>query len=159
MTLAYKFLDSPLGRIKLIADEKALVAILWPSERPNRVRVPELLLSEQHPVLLVAEQQLQEYFDGRRQAFSVPVEMRGTQFQRDVWQALLDIPFGETGTYAGVARQLGKPRAVRAVGAAIGRNPLCIVFPCHRVIGTSGKLTGFAGGLDAKRFLLELEHR
>lgn len=101
--------------------------------------------------------QLQEYFAGARSTFDLPFDMRGTAFQKQVWEQLLAIPYGETRSYGDIARRLGKPAANRAVGAANGRNPLSIVVPCHRVIGASGTLTGFAGGLDAKRVLLELE--
>jgi methylated-DNA-[protein]-cysteine S-methyltransferase len=109
--------------------------------------------------LLRTEKELEEYFAGKRDAFTVPLDMRGTQFQRQVWEALLAIPFGETRTYGQLANQLGNPKATRAVGAANGRNPLAILVPCHRVLGFSGKLTGFAGGLDAKAHLLHLEKR
>jgi methylated-DNA-[protein]-cysteine S-methyltransferase len=108
-------------------------------------------------VLAAAAQQLSEYFAGERRTFTLPLDAAGTPFQRQVWNALLTIPFGETRTYAQIAAQIGRARAVRAVGAANGRNPLGIVAPCHRVIGSSGALTGFAGGLDAKARLLALE--
>ena len=106
-----------------------------------------------------AEQQLTEYFAGRREDFSIDLDMAGTPFQRRVWEALLAIPFGQTKTYLDLARHLGNPQATRAVGAATGRNPLSIIVPCHRVIGSRGKLTGFAGGLDAKAYLLLMEQR
>jgi methylated-DNA-[protein]-cysteine S-methyltransferase len=117
----------------------------------------ELVEDPRHPVLLKAEQQLSEYFAGKRQVFTVALDMKGTAFQKKVWAALLTIPFGETRTYADIARQLGNPKACRAVGAANGRNPVSIIAPCHRAIGSDGSLTGFAGGLDAKRYLLALE--
>ena len=110
-----------------------------------------------HPVLLDTERELAEYFAGKRKTFSVPLDMRGTSFQKNVWHALLAIPFGETRSYGQLAKQLGSPQAMRAVGAANGRNPISIVVPCHRVIGSSGKLTGFAGGLETKAWLLTLE--
>src|SRR5262249_60006260 len=103
------------------------------------------------------ERQLGEYFAGRRKVFDLELDFAGTAFQKSVWQALLTIPFGETRSYAEVARQIGNPAAVRAVGAANGRNPISIVAPCHRVIGSTGKLTGFAGGLDVKARLLAHE--
>jgi methylated-DNA-[protein]-cysteine S-methyltransferase len=115
--------------------------------------------SADQPVLLKAETQLTEYFAGKRERFELPLVMRGTPFQRSVWELLLAIPFGETRSYGELAKQLGNPRATRAVGAANGRNPLSIVAPCHRVIGSTGKLTGFAGGLKAKEHLLRLERR
>ncbi len=157
MSLAYKTIDSPVGQLKLVASEKGLVAILWENDNPRRVRLAELVANEKHPVLLETERQLREYFSGKRKAFSVALDIRGTRFQKDVWAALLAIPFGETRSYGQLAKQLGNPRASRAVGAANGRNPVSIIVPCHRVIGSSGKLTGFAGGLDTKAHLLGLE--
>ena len=157
MSLAYKTMESPTGKLKLVASDQGLVAILWENDSPRRVRLSELRADEKHPVLLETERQLGEYFAGKRQTFSVALDMRGTRFQKDVWEALLAIPFGETRSYGQLAKQLGNPQATRAVGAANGRNPLSIVVPCHRVIGSSGKLTGFAGGLAAKAQLLSLE--
>jgi methylated-DNA-[protein]-cysteine S-methyltransferase len=157
MNLAYKIIDSPIGKLKLVASDKGLVAILWENDSPRRVRLSELVANEQHPILVQTERQLGEYFAGKRKTFSVALDVRGTRFQRDVWEALLAIPFGETRSYGQLAKQLGNPRATRAVGAANGRNPVSIIVPCHRVIGSSGKLTGFAGGLDAKAHLLGLE--
>jgi methylated-DNA-[protein]-cysteine S-methyltransferase len=121
------------------------------------VRLRIVGADERNPILVATEQQLGEYFAGRRTAFDLTVDFSGTEFQRKVWHALLTIPFGETRTYAQIARQIGNPAAVRAVGAANGKNPISIVAPCHRVIGSNGKLTGFAGGLDAKAYLLRLE--
>jgi methylated-DNA-[protein]-cysteine S-methyltransferase len=157
MSLAYKMIESPIGKLKLVASDKGLVAILWKNDRPHRVRLSELVENEQHPVLVATERQLGEYFAGKRKTFSVALDMRGTRFQKDVWEALLAIPFGETRSYGQLAKQLGNPRATRAVGAANGRNPVSIIVPCHRVIGSSGKLTGFAGGLETKAHLLSLE--
>jgi methylated-DNA-[protein]-cysteine S-methyltransferase len=157
MSLVYKMMESPIGKLKLVASDKGLVAILWENDRPSRVRLGELVEDGGHPVLVETERQLGEYFAGRRREFSVALDMRGTRFQRDVWEALLAIPFGETRSYGQLARQLGNQRATRAVGAANGRNPVSIIVPCHRVIGSSGKLTGFAGGLDVKARLLNLE--
>jgi len=110
-------------------------------------------------VLTETQRQIDEYFNGQRQQFCVPLELAGTPFQQRVWSALLQIPYGQTRSYAQIARQIGTPDAVRAVGAANGRNPVSIVVPCHRVIGSTGKLTGFAGGLEAKAQLLSLEAR
>jgi methylated-DNA-[protein]-cysteine S-methyltransferase len=114
-------------------------------------------MNNEHAILVQAEKESNEYFAGKRSEFIVPLDVRGTPFQRQVWKALLSIPFGQTRTYGQVAVQLGNPKATRAVGAANGRNPLAIVVPCHRVIGFSGKLTGFADGLEAKAHLLNLE--
>jgi methylated-DNA-[protein]-cysteine S-methyltransferase len=157
MSLAYKFIQSPVGKLKLMASNEGLVAILWENDKPSRVRFPDPVEDAGHPLLKKTEQQLEEYFAAKRKAFSIPLEMRGTKFQKDVWHALLAIPFGETRSYGELAKQLGNPNATRAVGAANGRNPLSIVVPCHRVIGASGKLTGFGGGLHVKAQLLGLE--
>ncbi len=108
-------------------------------------------------MLLETERQLNDYFSGKRKSFSMKLDFRGTVFQKKVWAALLTIPFGETRSYGQIARQINKPKAVRAVGAANGKNPISIIAPCHRVIGATGKLTGFAGGLEAKATLLALE--
>ncbi len=157
MSLSYKLLDSPIGKLKLVASDQGLVAILWEKDNPRRVRLGDLIENGQHPILVRTAAQLKEYFAGERREFTVPLDMRGTPFQRRVWEALLGIPFGETRSYGQLAVQLGNPRATRAVGAANGRNPVAIIAPCHRVIGFSGKLTGFAGGLEAKALLLNLE--
>ena len=157
MSYAYKIMKSPVGKLKLVASDKGLVAILWENDKPHRVRLSPASEDKNHPVLLEAERQLDNYFAGKRNPFSLKLDFHGTDFQKRVWQALLTIPFGETRSYAEIARQIKKPKAVRAVGAAIGRNPVSIVTPCHRVIGSSGKLTGFAGGLDVKARLLALE--
>ncbi len=159
MSLTYKLMRSPVGELKLIASDKGLVAVLWENDPPRRVKVGEMVEDRRHPVLAETERQLGEYFAGKRQDFSVRLDMRGTTFQRDVWRALQEIPFGETRSYLDLAKRLGNPKATRAVGAANGRNPLSIVVPCHRVIGSSGKLTGFAGGLEVKARLLGLEGR
>jgi len=155
--LAYKLVTSPIGMLKLVASTKGLVAILWENDKPRRVRLAGEVEEALHPVLVRTEIELSEYFAGKRDKFSVPLDMRGTTFQKQVWQALLAIPFGETRTYSNLANRLGNPAATRAVGAANGRNPIAIVVPCHRVIGATGSLTGFAGGLQAKAHLLNLE--
>ncbi len=155
--LYFTYLDSPVGRLKLVAHETALVAVLWENDDPLRVRLGAMQEVATHPVLMKACQQLQAYFEGTRDVFDVPLAFVGTAFQKDVWAALLTIPYGETRSYAAIATQIGRPAAVRAVGAANGRNPLSILAPCHRVIGSNGALTGFAGGLAAKTFLLKLE--
>jgi methylated-DNA-[protein]-cysteine S-methyltransferase len=159
MSLSYNTIESPVGRLKLVASDQGLVAILWDNENPRRVRLNELTADDRHPVLLETEQRLAEYFAGRRKIFSIPLDMRGTPFQNSVWEALLAIPFGQTRSYGQLASQLGNPQASRAVGAANGRNPIAIIVPCHRLIGSSGKLTGFAGGLAAKAHLLNLERQ
>lgn len=152
-----KVIDSPVGQLKLVASERGLAAILWENDNPRRVPLGEVLESDDHPILLETERQLREYFAGQRKEFALPLDFRGTEFQRRVWAALLTIPFGETRSYAQIAQQIGCPAAVRAVGAANGRNPLSIIAPCHRVVGSNGKLTGFAGGLENKAQLLSME--
>jgi len=152
-----KWVDSPVGPLKLVASEAGLAAILWKNDRPGRVRLDPVIEDPMHPVLRQTERQLEEYFAGQRKAFDLPLDFAGTDFQRRVWAALLTIPFGETRSYAQIAKQVGSPDAVRAVGAANGRNPISIIAPCHRVIGSSGQLTGFAGGLEVKAQLLALE--
>lgn len=159
MSYACKTVDSPVGQLKLVARQSKLAAILWENDKPNRVRLGALREDPQHPVLLDAERQLAEYFAGKRDRFDLPLDFAGTEFQKQVWNALLTIPYGETRSYRDIARQIGREQAVRAVGAANGRNPLSIVAPCHRVVGASGALTGFAGGLHAKALLLALENR
>ena len=153
----YTRMATPVGTLTLVATARGVAAILWENDRPSRV--PLHLLSEEknHPVLVEAGRQLGEYFDGRRKEFALALDVSGTPFQRAVWNALSTIPFGETRSYADIAVQIGSPKAVRAVGAANGRNPVSIVVPCHRVIGSSGALTGFAGGLDIKAQLLAFE--
>jgi methylated-DNA-[protein]-cysteine S-methyltransferase len=157
MRLFTTTLPSPVGTLTLVASDFGLAAILWEKDNPARLRLGPLEPAPEHPVLVQAASELGEYFVGTRTTFSVPLEMIGTDFQKSVWQALLTIPFGETRSYLQIATQLGNPKATRAVGAANGRNPLSIIAPCHRVIGTNGALTGFAGGLEAKAWLLELE--
>ena len=124
---------------------------------PIFVPLASVSADKDHPVLLETERQLNDYFSGKRQSFSLELDFEGTAFQKKVWSALLTIPFGETRSYGQIAKQINKPNAVRAVGAANGKNPISIVAPCHRVIGSTGKLTGFAGGLEAKASLLALE--
>ena len=157
MTYYSKTIWSPVGELTLVADDRGLAAILWENDSPDRVRLGALTEKADHPVLVETERQLAEYFAGERRAFDVPLSFAGTDFQKRVWAALLAIPFGETRSYGEIADQLGNPGASRAVGAANGRNPISIIAPCHRVVGSTGKLTGFAGGLEAKRFLLDLE--
>lgn len=157
MTYNYKKMPSPVGELTLIASDKGLAAILWEDDKPDRVPLNPLVENPQHPVLVETERQLAEYFAGKRQKFTVELDFKGTEFQQKVWQALCTISFGETRTYGQIAVQVGSPQAVRAVGAANGRNPISIIAPCHRVIGMNGKLTGFAGGLKAKAHLLALE--
>jgi methylated-DNA-[protein]-cysteine S-methyltransferase len=152
-----KTMPSPVGRLTLVASDAGLAAVLWENDDPKRVPLAIADEDARHPVLREAERQLNEYFANARTAFNLPLDFHGTDFQKQVWAALLTIPFGETRSYGEIARALGKPGAMRAVGAANGRNPISIIAPCHRVIGADGRLTGFAGGLKAKAHLLALE--
>lgn len=157
MNYVHKMMGSPLGTLTLVGGKDGLAAVLWEHDDPLRVRLDAGDRNDSHPVLVEAERQLTEYFEEKRTAFSIGLDLQGTSFQKSVWRALLDIPFGETRSYGSVATAIGEPRAVRAVGAANGRNPVSIIVPCHRVVGATGRLTGFAGGLEAKAYLLRLE--
>ena len=148
---------SPIGELTLVATDEALVAIRFPGEDDARARVPEPLSTTGHPILRAAKSQLDEYFAGRRRAFDLPLAPAGTPFQQAVWRALLAIPFGETRSYADIARAIGQPSATRAVGAANGRNPLPIVLPCHRVVRSDGTYGQYRGGPEAKHALLTME--
>ena len=154
-----KTVASPVGELTLIATDAGLSALLWPNDDPKRVRVGERAAAPEHPILVRAERELRAYFAGERTSFTVPLDAAGTEFQKKAWAALLTIPYGETRSYGELARQIGNPKASRAVGAANGRNPISIIVPCHRAIASDGALTGYAGGLDAKRHLLALEAR
>ena len=142
------FYDSPIGPMTLVQEGEALARLDF--DVPSQ---PE----EATPLLLEACRQLREYFTGERKVFALPLAPAGTEFQKKVWAALRDIPWGETRSYGDIARAIGKPTACRAVGMANGRNPLPVFIPCHRVIGTNGSITGYSGGLEKKRFLLRLE--
>lgn len=148
---------SPVGELTLVASDQGLRAILWAEERAGRVTLPERRSDPAHAVLAKTRAQLADYFAGERRHFDLPLDPVGTEFQKSVWAALIAIPYGETRSYAALAAAIGRPGASRAVGAANGRNPLSIVAPCHRVIGANGTLTGFAGGLAVKQWLLAHE--
>ncbi|MEO7051418.1 MAG: methylated-DNA--[protein]-cysteine S-methyltransferase [Rhodanobacter sp.] len=152
----YDEMDSPVGMLRLVADRQGLREIAFEHER-HPTPLDAGWVRAKTP-LRFARVQLDEYFAGKRQHFELPLHPVGTPFQLEVWEELRRIPYGVTISYGELARRIGKPRAVRAVGAANGRNPLPIVVPCHRVIGTDGSLTGFSGGLSIKRHLLGLEH-
>lgn len=153
----YKLIASPVGKLTLVARDGHLVAILWENDKPNRVRLGPMTSGDEEPVLLEAQAQLNEYFSGKRTQFELQLDFDGTPFQKQVWNALLTIPYGETRSYRQLATQLGNPKACRAVGAANGKNPISIVVPCHRVVGSNGALTGFAGGVEVKMTLIKLE--
>ena len=156
MEYVYMTMKSPVGELKLVARGEKLAAILWENDKPNRIRLGAMHEDTGSPVLVETARQLGEYFAGARTQFDVEMDFAGTEFQQQVWAALLTIPFGDTRSYSDIAHQIGRPAAVRAVGAANGKNPISIIAPCHRVIGMSGDLTGFAGGLHAKETLLML---
>jgi methylated-DNA-[protein]-cysteine S-methyltransferase len=159
MNYVNKTVKTPVGNLKVVASEKGIAAILWENDHPQRVRVAHGREDNDNEILLEAERQLNEYFAGTREKFSLPLDFSGTDFQKNVWNALLTIPYGETRSYGDIAAQVGNKRAVRAVGAANARNPISIIAPCHRVIGATGSLTGFAGGLENKATLLNLEKK
>ena len=150
-----------LGDVRLAASAKGLVGLWFDGQRHQPAQLdaaPAWPTDDAHPVLRAAAQQLQQFLRGERTRFDLPLDLSGgTPFQQAVWQALCDIPYGETVSYLQIAEAIGNPRAVRAVGAANGRNPLSIIVPCHRVIGRSGELTGYGGGIPIKRWLLALE--
>ncbi len=149
---------SPLGDVLLAATEQGLAGVWFVQGQRHMPDSSQWTTDEAHPTLLAAAQQLHDYFSGQRHNFDLPVQPAwGTPFQRAVWQALQRIPYAHTSTYGDIARYIGNPKAVRAVGAAIGQNPHTIVVPCHRIVGTNGALTGFAGGLDRKQHLLAHE--
>ena len=152
-------LASPVGPLTVLASDAGLRAVLWATDVPGQ-RVPwptETAEDPTHPVLRLAADQLSSYFDGDRRSFDVPLDLHGTVFQVKAWRSLATIGYGQTASYADQARLLGDPNKARAAGAANGRNPVSIILPCHRVVGARGELTGFAGGLDAKRRLLAFE--
>jgi methylated-DNA-[protein]-cysteine S-methyltransferase len=149
-------IDSPVGALSLVASNLALIALVWRRDS-HRSAFENAVENPNHPLLLETARQLREYFSASRRTFDLPLEFHGTDFQRRAWSALLTIPYGETRSYGQMAEQIGSPTAVRAIGAANGRNPISIIAPCHRVIGMNGDLTGFGGGLDAKAYLLSLE--
>ena len=155
-------ISSPLGPVRLAASPQGLCGLWFEGQRhapTERLDGPSAFAhAPEHPTLSAAAQHLQAYFAGKHTPFALPLDLSGgTDFQQSVWRGLLGIPVGQTSSYAALARTLGRPRAMRAVGAAVGRNPLSIVVPCHRVLGSDGTLTGYAGGLDRKKALLVLE--
>lgn len=159
MVLYQSPLTTPVGELSLIANTHQLLAVLWSSDTPKRVALAAMpqQRSFQHDILLQAAAELTEYFQGSRTHFTVPYGCLGTAFQQQVWHALAHIPYASLSNYAYIAKQLHQPQAARAIGNAVGKNPLSIIVPCHRVVGSTGRLTGFAGGLDNKQWLLQWE--
>jgi methylated-DNA-[protein]-cysteine S-methyltransferase len=152
--------SSPVGELTVIASDAGVRAVLWPSDDARRVPLPDYLTAGgTHPVLARTVQQLAEYFAGDRLDFDLPLDPHGTNFQQQAWLALRTIPYGETVSYGEQAELMGDKKKARAVGAANGRNPISIIVPCHRVVGSNGSLTGFAGGVESKRWLLEHESK
>lgn len=151
----YCYVDTPIGELLLAGTENALSLIGFPKGSMRRDPGPDWIFKEE-PFEKV-RQQLREYFEGKRREFDIPLSLKGTDFQLSVWHELREIPYGTTVSYGEVAKRIDNPKAVRAVGAANGRNPIPIIVPCHRVIGSHGDLTGFGGGLDTKEALLRLE--
>ena len=155
----YDFYDSPHGQMLLVASDEALAGVHFEGEKYYpRIEVV-WKRDAQHPTLRRAKRELAEYFARERESFDLVLAPQGTNFQRAVWNAICTVPFGETITYGELARRAGSPASVRAAGAATGRNPITILVPCHRIIGSTGSLTGYAGGLHRKRALLALESR
>ena len=158
MKLSTTMLPTPIGVLTLVASERGLRAVIFESETHGDRRFDDELVDDpRHPVLIEAVEQLEAYFAGDRKDFDLPLDLVGTEFQVAAWRALASIPYGETVSYGEQARRIGRPSAVRAIGAANGRNPVPVVLPCHRVIGANGSLTGFGGGLGTKAKLLALE--
>jgi methylated-DNA-[protein]-cysteine S-methyltransferase len=155
MGTVHTLVDSPVGALTLVADDEVLIGVYFRSHwyQPD----PATFGPRVDDGLDEAKRQLAEYFAGQRRGFDLAVDARGDDFQRRVWDLLNQIPYGQTSTYGELARRLGDPTLAREVGAAVGRNPLCVIVPCHRVVGTNGALTGYAGGLKRKKFFLDLE--
>ncbi|MFC5450720.1 methylated-DNA--[protein]-cysteine S-methyltransferase [Paenibacillus aestuarii] len=163
--LHYAEIDSPIGPLVLVASSQGLCAVEFGTLIDNKEKLEawagrwygEFTLQEDRQRLTPVVQQLEQYFQGKRAAFEGELDLQGTEFQKKVWQALLKVPYGHTASYKDIAAAIGSPKAVRAVGGANNRNPIPVLIPCHRIIGASGELVGYGGGLDIKVFLLELE--
>jgi methylated-DNA-[protein]-cysteine S-methyltransferase len=158
--LRARTIESPVGDLRIVASDAGVRAVLWPSDDSSRVPLPKDVEGcESHSILARAALELAEYFAGERQQFDVPLDPEGTEFQHQAWLALRAIPYGETVSYGEQAERMGDKKKARAVGAANGRNPVSIIVPCHRVVGSNGSLTGFAGGIETKRWLLAHEQK
>lgn len=153
----YDYYDSPCGRMLLVADGEALCGAYFIGQKHFRNVDVDWRHAPRAAPLVQAKRELSEYFGGERRIFDIPLAPEGTPFQRSVWRAIATVPFGETISYAELARRAGHPSSARAAGAATGRNPIGVIVPCHRIVGTDGSLTGYAGGLATKRHLLTLE--
>lgn len=157
MTHFMKTVRTPAGNLALATTETAVVALVWDKQALKRIGVPSWKEGPTCALLEKAERQLLEYLEGKRSRFDLPLEFQGTAFQKRVWAELGKIPYGRTWSYQELARRVGSPKAVRAVGSANGKNPVCIFVPCHRVVRATGKMGGYTGGIDKKAFLLDLE--
>ena len=146
------FYETIIGSLGIKDDGKNIIEIFFSKEE-----IPRDLELKESPLIKATMEQLQEYFEGKRKDFDIPMEAKGTEFQKSVWDQLLKVPYGETCSYGEIAKRIGNPKASRAIGMANNRNPISIIIPCHRVIGASGKLVGYGGGLDIKERLLKLE--
>ena len=155
----YSIVKSPINDLMLVADDSALTGLYFAGREHIPAASKQWKLNARHPVLKQAAKQLQEYFAGKRTEFSVLLRLAGTDFQQRVWREISLIPYGETISYSDLAKRAGAPQAIRAAGTNTGRNPVSIIIPCHRVVGKNGTMRGFAGGLEKKRRLLELEKR
>lgn len=159
MTTSYDYYDSPHGRMLLTADEKAITSVSFIGQKYAPRVQGDWQRDARHAPIWQAKRELAEYFGGQRKRFSVKLAPQGTPFQRAIWKAIAQVAFGKTIAYAELARRAGRPRSARAAGAATGRNPIGIIVPCHRIVGSNGALTGYAGGLAKKKALLALEAR
>ncbi len=155
--MKYRYIDSPFGRVLIAGDEKGLTWLAFARGRQRSTPLPDWVEANRDALLRETKRQLDAYFTGKSDCFDLPLDPRGTEFQQRVWRKLVAIPFGKTVSYTELARRVGRPRAFRAVGAANGQNPVSVIIPCHRVLGKNGDLTGYGGGLETKRRLLELE--
>ena len=144
------FYDTPVGKLSIGEENGCITHVTWS-------KIPQEYILEETELILKCKNQLEEYFAGKRRNFDLPLVPKGTEFQQKVWKALTEIPYGETRTYGEIAAAVGNPKAARAVGMANNKNPIGIIIPCHRVVGANGKLVGYAGGMEKKEFLLELE--
>jgi methylated-DNA-[protein]-cysteine S-methyltransferase len=157
--ISHTTIESPFGPILLTTEDSTLTGLFFHGQRHEPVPGPDWKPDPGSSLFKEAARQLAGYFSGRRRSFRIPLRPRGTPFQEKVWQAITTIPYGATASYRGLAEKIDKPNAVRAVGAAVGRNPISVIIPCHRVIGKDGSLTGYAGGLERKKALLDLEQK
>ena len=155
--IKYKIINSPVGALKIVASNDKLAAIVWDNEKLHRVKISEMIEDPLDSFLKKVEKQLNEYFQKKRKSFDLPIDLQGTSFQKSVWEWIYQIPYGSKWSYKDIAEKICNPKGMRAVGAATGKNPISIIIPCHRVISANGNLTGFAGGLDRKKILLDLE--